>query len=196
MMKKINMQRTLKELLKKSLLVLFILVCFSSDIFAQPATSGEINNEYFFEQPETAIPADPYVNEPSTLQSSMYTGSMESESGIFKDSSLFLWIGGLILGFIGLKFLKLIARIRILILVLGLITLLFFNANAQPQPKHSVQNDAYFGMASEDYGPIAMNAGPPPPPEIPIDGNILFLIGSGVLVGVYGIIRRTSQVNS
>ncbi len=177
-----------------------IFFCNPSLLFAQPITNGGLDNNIYFEEVQIAYRqpvSDPSENFPAA-ENPGFTNTYEpKQSG----NGIFMISGAVFFGFITLLFLKVAPKSKLILLIIGLITLLIMNAQAQPEV-NELNNQAYFGEVPGRMGPtnnysttstMSSNPLPPPPPEVPIDGGLAFLAIAGLSVGVYNIYNQSRK---
>lgn len=197
MLRKNNFGSTVKVLIQSGkyfyISIFFLLTISSQSItLAQPVTSGGLDNEIYFEDVQTANnqPADPSeLNYP--VEKSYKTQTRKSPNG------LLMIVGAIFFGFLTLLFLKIAAKNKVILLIIGILTLMILNANAQPQTPE-VNNQAYFGETSGKLGPEPTSTmSTPPPPGVPIDSGLAILAIAGLSVGIYGIYiqsRKSAEI--
>ena len=175
------------------------LLIFSSGqslLMAQPITNGGLDNEMYFEEVQTTYSepvSDPNVSYPPAENSGYTANYRAKESG----NGFLMIAGAAFFGFITLLFLKIAAKNKVILLIIGLITLLIMNAQAQPESPE-LNNQAFFGEVPGRVGPTSTYSstaplGPAPPPGVPIDGGLAILAIAGLSVGVYSIYSQNRK---
>lgn len=164
-------------------LTIFLLLAHISTLQAQPIAEradNDILTEHYGGT-EAILSVDDY-----------YAQELETNHAVGSNTlyQTFEVLGILIFGIILLRFLKL----KVLVLIIGLLVIIYLNANAQPG-NTQVPNDAYFGKSTMDYGPVTndyMAFGPAPGANenVPIDNGILFLLVGGLGIGTFYIWRH------